>query len=224
MSRALTLRVGTGDALATFVARQLNSLFPGETIESDVERLRADVPLALDRMRPILESVRMFDPTVFDHFNSLQYSSFLYLLANEGWRLNSDRVFADRLFCLNRALNSVDLFYAVTMPEVFFLSHGLGAVLGNASYGERLVVFQHVTVGRVGDARPSIGSDVVLYPGATVTGHASIGERSVVAAGTVVHNVVVPPDSVVSGQGGELLIKPRTRDYMALYLRAATCL
>jgi serine O-acetyltransferase len=216
----LGLRAGTGQRLLRFTAAQLNNLMPEDGLEADVAALEPLVPRALERMRPILAAVRNFDPDRFNHLNSLQYATYLYLLANEQWHQDPKTTLTDRLFCLNRALNCIDLFYVVPMPAVFFLSHGLGAVLGNASYGNRLVVFQGVTVGRVGDDRPVIGDNVVLFPGATVTGRSTIGDNVVIATGTRVHGLDVPPDTVVSSQGDKLVLKPRTRDYMAIYFRS----
>jgi serine O-acetyltransferase len=214
------LRIGTTQALARHVARQLDNLFPDQELDADIAQVSGLLPGALARMAPLLEAIRNFTPGHFDHFNSLQYSSFLYLLANEHWRSGGDSTLSERLFCLNRALNAIDLFYSVGMPEVFFLSHGLGATLGNARYGNRLVIFQNVTVGRVGDDRPQIGDDVVLYPGAVVTGKAVIGHRSVVGAGTVLHGVAVPDDTVATMRDGRIDLRPRgQRDFIGHYLR-----
>jgi serine O-acetyltransferase len=215
----MKLRIGAPESLARYVARQLDHLFPDADPAGDVDRLAQVMPAATERLRPILASVRAFTPDYFDHFNSLQYASFLYLLGNELWRDTSAKSLAERLFCLNRALNALDLFPAVSLPEVFFISHGLSSVLGNVTYGNRLVLFQNVTVGRIGDDKPQVGSDVVLYPGATVTGRSTIGNNCVVAAGTVVHNQTVPDDSIVGTRGGELVVSPRKKDYIGLYLR-----
>ena len=218
---ALQLEAGSVAALTRFVAAQLDNIVPAEGREIDEATVGDLLPAALARMAPVLEAVRSFTPGRFNHLNSLQHTTLLYLLSNEQWRRHGPGPVADRLFCLNRALNAIDLFYAVQMPQVFFISHGLGAVLGNAVYGDRLVVFQNVTVGRVGNDRPTLGTDVVLYPGATVTGNAVVGDRSVIAAGTVVHGTQVPPDSIATSEGGSLVIRPRRRDYAALYFRPA---
>jgi serine O-acetyltransferase len=216
----LILRAGSVQSLARYIASQLNSLFPASGAESDLQQIMPILPTALDRLRPIVSAVTIFQPGSFNHFHSLQYASLLYLLGNVQWRLDSTNPIGDRLFCLNRALNSLDLYNAVSLPEVFFISHGLGTVLGNATYGTRLVVFQNVTVGRVGKAKPVIGSDVVLYPGAVVTGDSVVGEKCVVAAGTVIHGVQVPDNTIVTSHGSELVFEPRKRDYTALYFRA----
>lgn len=216
---ALTLRTGTADRLAGHVAMQLANLFPDESMDADVDSLLQVVPRALERMRPILAAVRNFDPGHFNHLNSLQYTSFLYLLANERWRAGARDALAERLFCLNRTLNAVDLFYAVELPQVFFVSHGLCAVLGRATYGDRLVFFQNVTVGRVGNESPVLGRDIVLFPGAQVTGNSIIGDRCAVSAGTHVHGLTVPDDMVVFGGPQGIVLKPRRKDYIGLYLR-----
>jgi serine O-acetyltransferase len=216
----ITLRAGSHQALSRYVAAQLHNMFPDGGMDADAEKLNDLMPRALKRMHPILAAVRNFDPSCFNHFNSLQYSTFLYLLSNEHWRTGSQDPLAERLFCLNRALNGIDLFYTVQMPEVFFLSHGVGTVLGNASYGNGLVIFQNVTVGRVGDNRPTLGNNIVLFPGAVVTGKSIIGDNSVVAAATVVHGVHVPNNSVAIMQAGELIFRPRNHDFSSLYLRS----
>lgn len=215
------LQVRAGDIidLTQYVAAQLHNMFPDGGLKQDVELLVDSVPQALGRMRPILRTVHAFETDKFDHFNSLQYATFLYLVANECWRMGLSNPIKERLFSLNKALNSIDLFYSVEMPEVFFVSHGVGSVLGNAEYGNQLVFFQNVTVGRVGNDRPKIGENVVLYPGAIVTGCSEVGNNCVVSAGTVIHGACVP-DNVVVGQkqGGGLEFKSLKRDYLALYL------
>lgn len=215
-----SLRARSETALARFVARQLDAMVPGEGIEDDLENVQPLIAPALQRLRPILRAVRAFDENEFNHLNSLQYATFLYLLANEQWRSRPSEPLADRLFCLNRALNAIDLFYAVEMPEVFFLSHGLGAVIGNATFGERCVFFQNVTVGRVGNQRPVIGRNVVLYPGSVVTGSSVVADGCVIAAGTVVHGECIEPDTIVRTGVDGLVREPRKRDYAGLYFRS----
>lgn len=209
-------------ALATYVARQLQSLFPTGAHEADAEAIAAVLPATLHRLQPVLRTVKCFQPQHFNCFHSLQYASFLYLLANERSRNCGDMTLPERLFLLNRALNAIDLYYAVEMPQVFFISHGLGTVLGNVKYGERLVFFQNVTVGRVGDHRPEIGSNVVIYPGAVITGRTVVGDHCVVSAGTVLHNVQVPPHSIVRTENGKAVIQENRKDYIGLYLSPVT--
>ena len=41
---------------------------------------------------------------------------------------------ASKAYCLNKALHAIDVFYEVELPEIFFLEHPLGTVLGRAKY------------------------------------------------------------------------------------------
>lgn len=213
----LRLRVGNPEKLTIYLAAQLHNLIPDQGMEADIENIQAVLPNALIRMEPILAAVRNFETGVLDHYNALQHCTLVYLLSNEASTQHPCSTLADRLFCLNRAMHAIDLFHRVQMPEVFFISHGLATVLGNANYGNRIVVFQNVTVGRVGENRPTIGSHVVLYPGATITGNSVVGDGSVIAAGTVVHNTFIPPHSIVSQGPLGLLFTPCRRDYSLLY-------
>lgn len=215
----IQLRIGTSQRLAGYIAAQVHALFPSTGVTSDVNDISRLLPAALERLRPMLEAVRNFTPNYFDHLNSLQYCAFLYLLATEAANEFPGSELADRFFCLNRTLNSIDLYHKVKMPPVFFISHGLGTVIGDATYGNQLVVFQNVTVGRVGTDRPTIGAKVVLFPGASVTGNSIIGDGSVVSAGTRIHNCTVPPETLATMSGRRLLLRPRPRDFLALYLR-----
>lgn len=215
MAEALTLRIGSPAGLCAYVSQQL-AFFGG--VESDGPLLEYSVSHALTRFEAMAPRVHAFRTGWFDHLHSLQYASFLYLAGRAAWRADPKSALVDRLFCLNKMLSAMELHPAVDLPGAFLLSHAIGTVLGAAIYGEGLVVFQNVTVGRVGENRPQIGRDVVLFAGATVTGCSVIGGRSVVAAGTNVHNVEVPPDSIVRQSGNRLSIEPRQRDYHALYL------
>jgi len=215
----LKLCIGDTQKLAIYIAKQLNGLFPSENLEQDIDRVKKLIPNTIERLHPIIDAVHIFKASQFNHLNSLQYSTFLYLLANEYWLANGSDEFADRLFYMNRSLNSIDLFYSVKMPDIFFISHGLGSVIGNAEYGSYFVFFQNVTVGRVGENRPIIEENVIIYPGATITGSSIIGKNSVISAGCFVHNAQIPPDSIVMWEGKEIKIKPRHRDYISLYFK-----
>lgn len=213
--KTLELRIGSHDALAVYIGRQLD-FFGGA--DEDGALLRTAIAAALDRFEVLAARVNCFAADRFDHLHSLQYGSFLYLTARAAWLREPKSALVDRLFCLNKMVSTIELHPAVDLPGAFLLSHAIGAVLGAASYGEGLVVFQNVTVGRVGENRPTIGHDVVLYAGATVTGRATVGDGSVIAAGAQVHNLSVPPRSLVRPAGSSVVVEPLVRDYHSLYL------
>ena len=49
---------------------------------------------------------------------------------------NDENTLADKVYYLNKMLNSVDLFYAIELPERWSCKHPLGSVMGGAKYGD----------------------------------------------------------------------------------------
>jgi serine O-acetyltransferase len=122
---------------------------------------------------------------------------------------------------MNKAFNGIDLFYEIAMPEVFYIGHSVGIVLAKATYGNHLVLYQGVTVGRHKDQIPVIGDRVVLYSNSAVIGLAVIEDDCVIGQGTSVINKRVPKGSVAvaGGRGGELAFRPRPDDLLQEYFR-----
>jgi serine O-acetyltransferase len=114
----------------------------------------AALPRALERTRHCISRVRAWSHRGFDPLNSGQYATLLYFVSRELWLSHGDAEGATRLFLLNKALNAMELFHEIELPDVFFLSHTPGLVLAKASYASHLVLHQGCTVGRkAGDAR-----------------------------------------------------------------------
>jgi len=84
------------------------------------------------------------------------------------------------------------------------MGHCVGIVVGAGSrIGARCVLYQGVTLGtrqpgRPEAAYPTLGDDVVVYPGATILGGVTVGHRSVIGAGAVVLSDV-PAHATVAG-------------------------
>jgi serine O-acetyltransferase len=218
-SSLLSLRATSQAALGRYVTHQLDTMFPTEESFKNSDVLSDAIGPALKRIEPIIAAVRNFHIDRFDHFHSLQYTIFLYLLGRQIFSMQPNSEFIDRIFCLNRCLNSIDLHPSVEMPEVFFISHGLSSVIGNAQFLGRIVIFQNVTIGRLGQNRPSLGSNVILFPGSSVTGTSTIGDNCVIGAAVPIHNVDIPQNSIVKMRDGELSIEKLKRDYSSLYFR-----
>jgi serine O-acetyltransferase len=79
------------------------------------------------------------------------------------------------------------------------LPHPGGIVLGSASIGDNVTIFQNVTLGaRSFDAsydlslRPIVHSGVIVGAGAVILGPVTIGERAIVAANSLVLTDVSP--------------------------------
>ena len=134
----LKLVSGHRDSLPRYVERQLANLFP-DGAPGVREAIDAHLDEALARLERCIGAVRMWREGEFDCLHSSQYTTFLYYLANTLWRNGADPRVCTKLFLLNKALNGIDCFYEIELPEVFFIGHSVGIVLAKASYGEHLV-------------------------------------------------------------------------------------
>lgn len=148
----------------------------------------------------------------FSPFHSGQYCSFLYCLSSVLSGQGQSGV-ADKVYLLNKMLNSCDIYHEVRLPDVFFMEHPVGSVMGRAEYGERFVFQQGCTVGGNKGVYPKIGSDVWMFANAVVIGSSQIGDRVFLSANCFVKDQVVPSDSIVFGSSPDLVIKRKEPDY-----------
>ena len=74
----------------------------------------------------ILKNNRLY----FNHLNTNHYSIFLYFLSNTCYNLKKQITICDKIFYLNKTLHSVDLFYEIKLPNIFYLIHPAGTILG----------------------------------------------------------------------------------------------
>ena len=205
----LTLSLGSREALLDYLCRQLENFFPDGRTEAERPRLNGQLQPALQRLAHCIAAVRMWPPGQFDHLHSSQYATFLYYLANTLWRDGGERALCNKLFGLNKALNGIDLFYEIEMPEVFFIGHSVGIVLAKARYGDRLVLYQNSTVGKNHGEAPVLGEGVVMYPNSAIIGRCEVGAGSVIAQGVSVINRSTPGNCLVfQGAEGALVFKP----------------
>jgi serine O-acetyltransferase len=204
------------ERLRALVARQLGSFFEYQPAE-DEAALEAALETALERVRRcfgriVLKRYRRDDgAAVLNPFHSGQFCIFLYYLGR-ALALAGAGSLADRVYYLNRALNGVDLFHQVELPDVFCLEHPLGSVIGRARIGDGFFFAQGVTVGGNKGAYPVIGRHVSLLSNAKVVGASVLGDHVILAANSYVKDTVIPPHSIVFGQDRHLVIKPNPGD------------
>ena len=212
----LNLSLGSHADLLGYLGRQLDNFFPDGRGEPERPALQARLEPALQRLERCIDQVRMWTPGRFDHLHSSQYTIFLYYLAHTIWKGGGERALCNKLFGLNKALNGIDLFYEIELPEVFFIGHSVGIVLAKAIYGNRLVLYQNSTVGKNHGEAPVLGDGVVMYPNTAIIGRCEIGAGTVVSQGTSIVNRSTPGNCMVfPGEAGSLVIKPPTRDVLA---------
>ena len=202
----------TRDGLIDYTVRQAEHFFP-DGKKMDRQRLADNMTETLARLETCINRVRPWPENEFDHLHSSQYCTYLYYLSNTIWKNTGDYDIAARLFMLNKLLNSIDLFFEIEMPKVFYIGHSIGIVLSKATYGEFLVLYQHTTVGRNHGVYPVIGDGVVLYPNSSIIGRCNIGDGTLVSLGTQVLNHDTPGNCIVfESAPGELGFKPSTRN------------
>lgn len=140
--------------------------------------------------------------TYFNHLHSDHYCSFLYFVSNEAF-LNKNEKLATKVFLLNKYLHSLDLYFSVSMPEVFMLVHPVGTVIGNAHYSNKIVIYQNCSIGSIfKDGKyiyPNFGENVVLYAKTSIIGDCSVGKNVIFGANSFVINSVIPDNCIVTG-------------------------
>ena len=148
----------------------------------------------------------------FNPFHSVQYMTFLYYLSHDIFKNANAGSLCDKIYYLNKIFHSVDLFYAIELPEHFGAEHPLGSVMGRAKYSNGFFFYQGCTVGGTKDKEghlfyPEIGENVRMYANSCILGRSIIGKNVQIGAGALVKNQNVPNDSIVFGQSPNLIIK-----------------
>lgn len=211
--------------LQTYTLHQLELFFPDRNTHtlkgSDVD---AAFERALERTEHCFRFIKNSaysdnqGETFFSHLHSDQYAQFLYFWANSLWELSANKSVCDKLIYLNKTLHSFFISYKGKLPEIFFLTHPVGSVIGNAAYSDFLVIGQNVTINTgespVGETVPKLGKGLYLAAGAKIIGNEPIGNRVSIGVDAFVYGQPVSDDSVVlRNPDGSVLIRNRQKKY-----------
>ncbi len=114
-----------------------------------------------------------------------------------------------------RALTGIEIHPGATIGPRFFIDHGMGVVIGEtAEVGADVTLYHGVTLGGTsnhkGKRHPTLEDNVVVGAGAKILGAVKVGEGSRIGANAVVVKTV-PPDSVVVGVPGQVLVRQEKR-------------
>jgi serine O-acetyltransferase len=216
-------------ALADYTTRQLEHFFPDGSTKTP-KILHGSLQTVLKRLAVCFDPVfdaRYHTPEGapwFHHRHSDQYATYLYMLAHQTWKDGLDREWSEKLYLLNKALHAVDIFYEVELPEIFFLGHPVGTVLGRAHYHNHLVVLQNCTVGGNGDrsrpAFPVLGNRTILCAGSCILGSSHIGDNCCVGAGTLIVNETIPGGQTITGTPKTRIVRPSKFPRWTTYFRS----
>ena len=208
----------SAEELSIILAKQMNNIIP------DLHDIRKDdlypfVKSALIRVQTCFAGINNKyycdgSDVYFNHLHSDHYCSFVYLVSNECFR-NKASELATKLFLLNKYLHGLDLYFSVSLPEVFMLVHPVGSVVGNANYSDKIVIYQNCTIGSVykddSYIYPSFGKNVVLYSRTSVLGGCELGDNVIFGANTFVLKEIIPGSSLVTGASPDLAINTKEK-------------
>lgn len=116
---------------------------------------------------------------------------------------------------LARGFTGIEIHPGATIGPGFFIDHGMGVVIGETTeVGANVTLYHGVTLGGTssskGKRHPTLGDRVVVGAGAKILGAITIGESSRIGANAVVVKPV-PPNSVVVGVPGQIVMRSRPR-------------
>ena len=216
----MKLKDHTRESLLAYTVAQCAAVVPDGREAAFRATADAHLDEALERLHRCINACAPWRSDEFNVLQSSQHAIYLYFLANTIWKRSGETESPTRLFLMNKALNGIDLFYEIAMPQVFYIGHSVGIVLAKATYGEFLVLYQNSTVGRHKDQIPVIGERVVLYPNTAVIGRSVVEDDAVVSQGVSVVNKHVPKGAMAfAGPLGELVFRSRPDDLLSEYFR-----
>jgi serine O-acetyltransferase len=114
----------------------------------------------------------------------------------------------------SRAVTGVEIHPAARIGAEPFIDHGSGVVIGEtAEIGDRVTIYQGVTLGGTGFARgkrhPTVADDVTIGSGAKLLGPITVGAGSKIGANTVVIENVPDHSTVVGNPGHPVRVDGR---------------
>ncbi|MEO6913048.1 MAG: serine acetyltransferase [Candidatus Baltobacteraceae bacterium] len=195
----------------SYLRRQFDAAFP-DNVADDLD---AAISEALLRTSVCFSKVALRGYSIdgeayLNHLHGDQMAVFLYYLSNAAHH-NDDRSLAQKAMLLNKSHNGIVITYDTTLPDHMLLIHTVGTTLGKGTYGDYFVATQNVTVGSHRGEAPVFGEGVILYPGSMVAGRCKFGDRTRVAAGSVVLDMECASGSLLSGAHPGVTVKHSTR-------------
>lgn len=220
----MQLQIPKQDILAQLII-QLESHFILTNIEKSVITDYLDLALEKCESNFFASSNKYFkidmgvhsEKVRFNPYHSVQYMIFLYYLSHEIYVNTQNSILCDKIYYLNKVMNSVDLFYAIELPQKFGAEHPLGSVMGRAKYGEGFFFYQGCTVGgtygKNGEIYyPVLGENVQMFANSSILGKCNVGDNVKIGAGTLIKNENIPSGSLVFGQSPQLIIKKQKHE------------
>jgi serine O-acetyltransferase len=204
--------------LAEYICSQLNNFFP------DKDKLTSTALKALvDNTEEIAYKCFSQIPkkyfcennqVFFNHLQSDQYAMYLCMLSRNASLFNANSSLASKIYYLNKALHSIDVYFRTELPEVFLFVHPLGSILGRAKFSDYFIMYQNCTVGCLNEGIfPTFTGKVILYANSSVLGNCNVGDNVCIASGTSLINTNVPDNTIVLGDYPNYIFKENNKDF-----------
>ena len=201
--------------LKDYLNSQLNNFFPDKT--SCKEQIDQVFDEAFERCLNCFSQINLkhySDENIvyFNHLNGDHYTSFLYFISNTAYNVGLENLYV-KASLLNKALHGIDLFGHVKMPDVFLLVHPIGTVIGRATFADRIVIYQNVTIGGKRDKNgginyPKFSENTILFANTIVIGSSILKENTTLGARTFISDLVVnEPNKIILGAHPNNVIK-----------------
>ncbi len=206
----MVISIGKNE-LYQMIMRQLENLLVFDR-KTESDELREIMDRALVDLEACFSKLSHFylwkdGVLVFHPFHTCQNAVLIYLMSRVALTKFNNQSLAERLYFLNKILHSIDIFYEVSLPSVWYCDHPLGSVMGRASYSDFFFFSQNCTVGGNYDRYPSFGEKVMLMAGVSIIGNCHIGGNTFFSTQTFVRDQDVPDDVVVFGRSPDLSFK-----------------
>ena len=146
--------------------------------------------------------------TIYPGVHAIAHHRLAHALWRRGWR------YLPRwISFVSRWLTQIDIHPGARIGARFFIDHGTGVVIGEtAEIGHDVTLYHGVTLGGTarhsGKRHPTLGNHVVVGAGAKILGPIRIGDRTRIAANSVVISAV-PEDATVVGIPGRVVAPQR---------------
>jgi len=144
-----------------------------------------------------LESYFCGKQTYLNHLHANQYAVFLWFLSNTIWKEFHNETMANKLYCLNRAINGLSCSYDAKMPRIFLLLHIVGTVLGKAEYSDFFVACHGCTVGAHHGLYPKIGRGVSMLPHSSIIGSCNVGNGVSLGINATIYEQDIPDKTTI---------------------------
>jgi serine O-acetyltransferase len=132
------------------------------------------------------------------HYSS--HALFLHELSRQCWQQGSKEL-AEKLYFLNVATTSCDLYYQVGLPLKTVADHPLGSVIGKADFGNEAALFfsQQCTIGNNKGVYPKVDGYLHMYSASTLLGNCQIKGMVVLASGARVVDAGLMQNELIVG-------------------------